>query len=164
MYSNILDFGKAFCKVDHRKLCLKLSHYSIKGKCLGWIDAFLSGRTQEVILNGKSSEKSNVTSGVPQGTVLGPLLFLVYINDVPSIVLSFLRIFADDAYLYCIINSMRDAFILQEEDLNSLQEVWGKQYNSMELDPHKCKVLTNNNKTKPFLNVIQYSQHNSIEG
>ena len=61
----LLDFSKPFYKVDHRKLCLKLSHYGIKGKCLGWIKAFLSGRTQEVILNGKSSEKSNVTSGVP---------------------------------------------------------------------------------------------------
>ena len=129
-----------------RKLCLKLSHYSIKGKCLGWIKAFLSSRTQEVILNGKSSEKSNVTSGVPQGTVLGPLLFLVYINDMPSVILSFLRLFADDAYLYCIINSMRDAFILQEDlnslqiDLNSLQ-VWDNN-NSMEFHSLKCKVLT----------------------
>ena len=63
-------------------------------------------------MNGKSSEKSNVTSGVPQGTVLGPLFFLVYINDMPSVILSLLRLFADDAYLYYIINSMRDAFIL----------------------------------------------------
>ena len=57
--------------MDHRKLSLKLSHYGIKGKCLGWFKAFFSGWMQEVILNRKSSEKSNVTSGVPQGAVLG---------------------------------------------------------------------------------------------
>ena len=151
----LLDFSKAFDKVEHRKLCLKLEHYGIKGQCLDWIKSFLSGRTQEVILNGKSSEKSKVTSGVPQGTVLGPLLFLVYINDMPSVVLSLLRLFADDAYLYRVIKSNHDAFILQQ-DLDRLQ-AWEKDFN-MEFHPKKCKVLSVTNKTKPLK--TSYKIHN----
>ena len=145
--SILLDFSKAFDKVDHRKLCLKLAHYGIQGKCHAWIKAFLSNRTQEVILNGKCSKKCNVTSGVPQGTVLGPLLFLVYINDMPSVISSLLRLFADDSYLYRIIKSIQDSQILQN-DLNNLQS-W-EQNNSMEFHPQKCKVLTITNKIKPI--------------
>ena len=92
----------------------------------------------------RENHLQNLTSGVPQGRVLGPLLFLVYINDILSVFLSLLRLFADDAYLG-IINSMHDAFILQE-NLNSLQ-LW-ENNNSMELSPPKYKVLTN--QTKPL--------------
>ena len=145
--SILLDFSKAFDKVDHRKLCVKLAHYGIQGKCHAWIKAFLSNRTQEVILNEKCSKKCNVTSGVPQGTVLGPLLFLVYINDMPSVISSLLRLFADDSYLYRIIKSIQDSQILQN-DPNNLQS-W-EQNNSMEFHPQKCKVLTITNKIKPI--------------
>ena len=119
--SILLDFSKAFDKVNHFKLCLKVAHYGIRGTTLKWIEAFLSNRTQQVILNGKHSNLANVLSGVPQGTVLGPLLFLIYINDMPSYVQSDIRLFADDAYLYRVITSIDDPFKLQE-DVSALQE------------------------------------------
>ena len=147
--SVLLDFSKAFDKVDHQKLCHKLDHYGIRGRHLIWIQSFLSDRTQQVIVNGKSSPSSVVKSGVPQGTVLGPLLFLIYINDLPSCVQSQVRLFADDAYLYRTIVTQNDTVILQN-DLNELQN-WEKRW-SMEFHPHKCKLLRITNKTKPILN------------
>ena len=116
----LLDFSKAFDKVPHQRLMSKLHYYGVRNNTLGWIKAFLSGRTQQVVVEGVHSSPACVLSGVPQGTVLGPLLFLSYINDLPEVVTScHTRLFADDALLYRNINNSLDQTKLQE-DLNCL--------------------------------------------
>ncbi|XP_041453148.1 uncharacterized protein LOC121406192 [Lytechinus variegatus] len=92
----ILDFTKAFDKVPHERLLGKLNHYGIKGNLLNWIRGFLTGRSQRVICEGSTSSSKDVVSGVPQGTVLGPLMFLTYINDMPDKLKCQARLFADD--------------------------------------------------------------------
>ena len=95
----LLDFSKAFDKVPHHHLCLKLSHYSIRGGTLFWIENFLTGRSQQVIVNGCGSNPTNVMSGVPQGTILASLPFLCYIINLPENFTSKVRLCADDCIL-----------------------------------------------------------------
>ena len=92
----LLDFSKAFDKVAYEKLLLKLHFYGIRWNILNWIKDFLDNRTQSGILNGTNSDNIAVSSGVPQGSVLGPILFLAFINDLPEQVRSRVRLFADD--------------------------------------------------------------------
>ena len=141
----LLDFSKAFDKVAHRRLATKLHHYGIRNKTLAWIQSFLAERYQKVVLDGKTSPSSPFTSGVPQGTVLGPLLFLIYINDLPSRVSSTARLFADDCLLYRVISNQKDAASLQE-DLNHLQE-WERDW-QMNFNPDKCEHIRITNKRK----------------
>jgi hypothetical protein len=94
-----MDFAKAFDKVPHRRLLLKLRAYGVTGNVLSFVESFLSGRTQRVLLHGKTSESVEVTSGVPQGSVLGPLLFLFYIDDIDRSVGCRIWKFADDCKL-----------------------------------------------------------------
>ena len=97
----IMDFSKAFDKVPHRRLQYKLNWYGIRGTTHAWIHNFLQGRSQRVVSEGTQSSSHPVLSGVPQGTVLGPILFLIYINDLPDeATSSTIRLFADDCILY----------------------------------------------------------------
>ncbi len=135
----ILDFSKAFDVVSHRKLAAKLHHYGVRDNTLAWIVDFLTGREQSVVVEGTSSRPAPVLSGVPQGTCLGPVLFLCYINDITQSIQSQLRLFADDALLYRPINSPEDHIIMQK-DLDQL-EAWAKSWN-MNFNPKKCYVMS----------------------
>ena len=95
-----LDFRKAFDLVSHEHLIYKLSKYGIRGQILNWIMEFLKDRTQRVVIRGTASTLRKVTSGVPQGSVLGPILFLLFINDLPTELLTRLSLFADDSKLF----------------------------------------------------------------
>ena len=129
----------------------------MRGLLLAWIRDFLTGRTQQVILEGKVSNTSLVSSGVPQGTVLGPLLFLVFINDLPDTVRSNIQLFADDALLYRSIHSSKDVDILQN-DLNQLQ-LWESTW-LMSFNPDKCEVLRVTKKKNIW--DAQYSIHGTV--
>ena len=110
-----LDFSKAFDKVSHSKLIWKLHKYRIQGNVLGWIQAFLGDHSQKVIVGGEESGSVPVTSGVPQGSVLGPILFLIYMNDLPDDISSQVRLFADDTALYLTIEGADDGLALQKD-------------------------------------------------
>ena len=134
----LLDFSKAFDKVNHLKLLDTLQEHGVSTQVLKWTSSFLLGRSQTVVLDGDHSTEVPVTSGVPQGSVLGPLCFLIYINKLPASVSSQIRLFAEDTAVYLTIHSLSDSLSLQE-DLARM-EVWEKDWD-MEFNPSKCQVL-----------------------
>ena len=140
-----MDFMKAFDKVPHRRLVYKVGKYGIKGKLLNWINSFLSERTQCVVINGVTSGIGNVTSGIPQGSVLGPLLFVIYINDLPDLVDKFTLVFlfADDTKLFRHIQSSADVLILQS-DIQKLS-AWSKKW-LLRFHPDKCVAMNLGNR------------------
>ena len=135
----VFDFSKAFDSVPHQRLLAKLNHYGIRGKNLQWLSSFLLDRKQRVVLNGSNSSWSPVISGVPQGTVLGPLLFLLYINDIVDNVASQVRLFADDCILYREINTSADVLALQR-DVDSFEN-WARSW-QMSFNSKKCHSVT----------------------
>ena len=115
----IMDFAKAFDKVPHRRLLHKLDFYGIRGSIHEWISSWLSGCSQQVVLDGQASDPVPVLSGVTQGSFLVPILFLIFINDLTDKIKSTVHLFADDCVLYRNIHSLQDCLILQD-DLDSL--------------------------------------------
>ena len=134
-----LDFSKAFDTVPHQRLLGKLESYGIRGDLHNWIKAFLCNRSQEVIVNGSKSAASAVISGIPQGTVLGPVLFVLYINDLLDNISSSGLMFADDTKIYRQITTRDDALKLQS-DISKLEE-WSKKW-ELHFNHDKCHVLT----------------------
>ena len=133
-----LDFSKAFDKVPHKRLGLQLKCHGIRGKILKWIEIWLTGRQQRVILNGSKSGWSDVLSGVPQGSVLGPMLFLIFINTIENGVDSKVLKFADDLKIFRVIRGVDDQDVFQS-DLDQLvkwSETWQMKFNF-----EKCKVM-----------------------
>ena len=109
----LLVFSKAFDKVAHERILLKLHHYGIRRDTLK-IKDFLDNRKQAAVINGINSDKILISSGVPQGSVLGPILFFAYINDLPEQVKSRVRLFADDIALYLSISSTTESEVYKQ--------------------------------------------------
>ena len=145
----VLDFSKAFDTVPHNRLLTKLKHYGIAGNTLPCIRECLTNRTQRVLAEGHGSRLVSVRSGVPQGTVLRPLLFLAFINDLglPHHIQSQIRLFADDCLLYRPICDVSESVALQR-DLSSFEswsEAWGLRFNTQ-----KCNIISTGKDSRPF--------------
>ena len=153
-----MDFAKAFDKVCHSLLLHKLHHYGIQGKTNRWIQAFLSGRSKVVATEGFMSDPVNVQSGVPQGSVLGPNLFLYYMNDIHEKLKSTVQLIADDTIVYLVVDSDADCDTLQY-DLDKLAPSGGGNW-KMEFHPTKSQVLTISRKRKSIHH--QYSHNNHL--
>ena len=142
-----LDFSKAFDKVPHRRLVHKLKMIGICGGVSNWIAEWLKDRKQRVVLNGVKSEWRDVISGVPQGSVLGPLLFVIYINDLGEAVNNKVSIFADDTKLAAVVKDIDDNFKVQG-DLNKLLS-WAHKW-QMTFNLDKCKVINMGKDNREF--------------
>ena len=140
-----LDFSKAFDSVPHKRLLIKLHRIGIRGQLLQWIEAFISKRQQRVVVDGQS-EWSPVTSGVPQGSILGPLLFLIYVNDIGHGLKSQARLFADDCTIFREVSSKSDIDALQCDLVKIYQ--WTQKW-QLHLNLSKCKAICISNKRSP---------------
>ena len=151
-----LDFAKAFDKVDHQILLKKLHAYGVRGKLLTWLNCYLANREQTVVIDGKHSYTAKVISGVPQGTVLGPILFIVYLNDLQSCIKhSLVSSFADDTRLKRAINTTHDTQLLQSDLDNSI--TWSD-HNNMLLHQKKFELLSHSTDQKNHLLVLPFQK------
>ena len=132
------DFAKAFDSVPHKRLLRKLQASGVEGRLLRWIEAFLSDRCQRVVLNGTRSSWASVLSGVPQGSVLGPLLFVIFVNDLPGVVQNSIQLFADDTKIYASVRNASGTQSLQC-DIDALVR-WSAQW-QLPFNASKCKSM-----------------------
>ena len=109
------DFAKAFDTVPHERMLRKLPCYGINENITGWIRDFVTGRRQKVVINGEKSKWGSVISGIPQGSILGPLIFVLYINDLPEMIDATMLLFADDTKLFKEIHNTEDQISLQTD-------------------------------------------------
>ena len=161
------DFRKAFDSVPHRKLIDKMQDLGLNEHILLWVKSYLTDRSQKVIVNGKASDPTPVLSGVPQGSVIGPLLFLIYIDGVMNLPLSEtsnLILYADDILLYRAIKCESDYSVLQD-DINTIN-YWVEE-NHMQFNTAKYKYMLISHKrhktTSPTALTIASHQIDKVE-
>ena len=140
------DISKAFDKVWHEGLLFKLKNIGISGPLLNWFKDYLNSRKQRVVINGQSSSWNSIKAGVPQGSVLGPLLFLIYINDITSVIQSEVRLFADDTVLYIDVEDPTACANLLNTDLANMTD-WANQW-LVQFSPPKTVTLNISKKRK----------------
>ena len=152
-----IDFEKAFDTVPHLLVITKLKHMGFPAWFTEWLWSYLSDRSAHVMVNSARSRNFNITSGVPQGSVLGPLIFIVFVNDLSSLLSSVKLSFADDLKIYRIIATVLDHATLQE-DINTIL-VWCSD-NGMRINGKKCKVISFSRRNNPT--VHEYYMHNDL--
>jgi hypothetical protein len=158
IHALVLDFRKAFDMVPHELLIKKLIAYNLDIYLVRWIHNFLTGRMQKVVVKGSASNLTAVTSGVPQGSVIGPKLFLMYINDLPLKLRSKVSLFADDTLVYRTINDGNDQRIFQE-DISAIEE-WSREW-MMPFNVNKTQFIRFG-KVKSNTSTIKYFLANSV--
>ena len=157
------DISKAFDRVWHRGLIHKLDAIGIRGSLLNWFTDYLRGRKQAVVIKGKTSTYKTVTSGVPQGSVLGPTLFLIYINDINNGIQSEVKLFADDTSMYLRMNDGLRRSAILNSDVNKIL-TWSHLW-KVDFNPSKTELLTLSNQRQPdthpilFENTILLESH-----
>ena len=150
-----LDFKKAFDSIPHERLLRKMAGYGITGNTLSWVKDFLKNRKQRVRVGNKFSESSDVTSGIPQGSILGPVLFTIFINDLPENLNVYCKVFADDTKIYDEVKNSNKI----QNDLYQMQnwtELWNLYFNV-----GKCKVMhigKKNPKTEYYMKIEENLQ------
>ncbi len=133
------DISKAFDRVWHRGLLYKLSSMGIQGSLLEWFSSYLSTRRQRVVYSNSSSQWTSINAGVPQGSILGPLLFLIYINDIVNNIHSNIRLFADDTSLYIIVEDPISASTILNNDLETIHQ-WSEKW-LVKFNPSKTETM-----------------------
>lgn len=143
-----LDYQKAFDTVPHERLLLQVESFGIRGKALKWIKAFLNNRRQRVRVNDSISSWKPVISGIPQGSILGPILFTLYVNDIPAQLQSIISMYADDTKLFSALLSNSTNTLI--DDLKVMEE-WSEKF-QMKFHPEKCHVMHigNNNPLQEY--------------
>ena len=161
-----LDYAKAFDKVDHQILLKKLHAYGVRGQLLTWLNVYLSNREQTVVINGEHSYPAKVVSGVPQGTVLGPILFIIYLNDLQCCIKnSVISSFADDTRIKKAIDATQDTLLLQS-DLDSAI-TWSDE-NNMLLHQQKFELITHSTSQRNILHELpfqsEFTEYHTADG
>ena len=160
-----LDLSKAFDSVPHERLLLKLQRHGIDGSLLLWIRNFLTNRRQRVVLRVNCSDWSPVISGEPQGKILGPILFIIYINDISTNITLTVKIYADESKIYRTINKLDKDIPALQLDLNRLSD-WANKW-QLRFNPKKCEVLRathSRDGSKPrYSLVVQLKSVESVE-
>ncbi|XP_060607755.1 uncharacterized protein LOC132759899 [Ruditapes philippinarum] len=154
------DISKAFDKVWHKGLLVKLKRAGIQGPLLGWFSDYLSNRRQSVVLPGAKSDWSVINAGVPQGSILGPLLFLVYINDIVVDLRSFVNLFADDTSLYLIVDHPVTAADILQSDINKISS-WADKW-LVKFNPSKSETMLITRKTSKLFHPPLSMQNQTI--
>ena len=166
-----LDISKAFDRVWHEGLIFKLKRIGVGGNLLEWIKSYLSNRRQRVVIGGATSEWKYLEAGVPQGSILGPLLFLIYISDITDNISSNMNLFADDSCLMETFTDITAAFTKLNNDLAKLT-TWAAQWLVIFSEPKTVYMLVSNRNREAFRNhpdlylnnitLIEVDTHNNL--
>ena len=157
----MIDLRKAFDVVDHKLLLKKLQVYGLNTNSLKWFQSYLSGRYQKVCVDGKLSEPLGIHSGVPQGSILGPALFLLFINDLPLVLKNNIGIYADDSTLYASAPTLAEVEEKIRPDIDAVS-MWAKE-NKMKMHPAKTKYSIISTRQK-IVNSAKQSLDLSVDG
>ena len=158
-----LDFSKAFDRIQHRALLDKLKYYGFGGTLHDWFADYVTGRSQQVVVDGVCSDLLNVTSGVPQGSILGPLLFVLYINDLPECIQkpTDIALFADDSKVSQILTGSSTDGIILQSNLDRLH-FWSTDWH-MDFNVKKCRAMLITRKKIPRLENEYFIDNNQLE-